>query len=423
MKRMYSLMFLLLILLSTPVSAFDDIERRRDQFGKDFGYFVYPIASTIPGLGTAQGAGATVLNIGKTDADFTGFKLVGDFKASGYALLDLHAIPRRLIFDVGYYDFEVAPVVYNRGINSDRNDYILPSVQGSYGIVQGTVSFWERMFEAYVRELRGSSRLLRVSDKNGTAFETFDTSKHDERVDTVGGIIDVTDDRLDPRKGIRFEAAAKFPIIDDPNLSKYYVTDYNLTGYVPFRKWDTLAINLFHSDAHVTREASTDYAELQKQIGLGCGQLPVGPDRDQCLATEATHINERIAQNKYGTASSLGGTQRLRSFDGGRFYAGHASSYGLEYRLNLTDERTPFNIIIAKGVRTGVQLAFFAERGTVFDSWADQWKNMKTSYGTGLRIVLSGVIIRVDASRGDEGSSFLIFINYPWSMFSVDNPG
>jgi hypothetical protein len=94
----------------------------------------------------------------------------------------------------------------------------------------------------------------------------------------------------------------------------------------------------------------------------------------------------------------------------------------MEYRLNLTDEHTPFNIIIAKGIRTGIQLAFFAEQGTVFDSWSEQWKNMKTSYGTGLRIVLSGVIIRVDASYGREGSAFLIFINYPWSMFSVDSP-
>ena len=236
MKRVISLMFFLLILFSTTAGAFEDIERRRDQFGKDFGYYVYPLASTIPGLGTAEGAGATVLNIGETDADFTGFKLIGDFKASGYALLDLHAIPRRLIFDVGYYDFQVAPVVYNRGIDSSHNDYILPNVRGSYGIVQATASFRDRMFEAYIRELQGSSRLLSVFDKNGNAFDSFDTSKHDARVDTVGGIIDVTDDRLDPRKGIRLEAAAKFPVIDDPNLSKYYITDYNLTAYVPFAR-------------------------------------------------------------------------------------------------------------------------------------------------------------------------------------------
>ena len=72
---------LLLLLFALPLPAIADggIERRRDQFGKDFGYFFYPIASTIPGLGTATGAGATVLNMGGTDTDFTGFKIVGDF--------------------------------------------------------------------------------------------------------------------------------------------------------------------------------------------------------------------------------------------------------------------------------------------------------------------------------------------------------
>ena len=32
----------------------------------------------------------------------------------------------------------------------------------------------------------------------------------------------------------------------------------------------------------------------------------------------------------------------------------------------MTDEHTPFDMIIAKGIRTGIRLAFFAEQGTVF---------------------------------------------------------
>ena len=413
----------MLVAGAAPAGAAEWVERRRDQFGKDFGYFLYPLVSTIPGLGTAQGAGATVLNIGGTDTDFTGFKIGGDFAAGGYALLDLHAVPRRLIFDVGYYDFEVAPVAYHRGIRSSKDDVIHPHVEGAYAVAQATVSFHDRLFEVYVRELRGAVRMLSVLDKDGNEFAAIDTNKRDARTHTVGAVLDDTDDRLDPRKGVRVEVAAKIPVIDDPNLSRYYITDVNVTGYVPFRQWDTLALNLFHSDAHVTRQASTDFAELQQKIGLGCGSLPPGPEQDRCLATEAAFITERIAENRYGSATSLGGTQRLRSFDGGRFYAGHAFFYGLEYRLNLTDERTPFDIYIAKGIRTGIQAAFFVERGTVLDEWKDHWKGHKMSYGAGLRLVLSGVVIRVDVSRGDEGGSFLLFINYPWSMFSVDSPG
>jgi hypothetical protein len=36
--------------------------------------------------------------------------------------------------------------------------------------------------------------------------------------------------------------------------------------------------------------------------------------------------------------------------------------------------------------------------------------------------VLSGVAIRADLANGSEGTEFILFINYPWSMFSVDNP-
>ena len=52
--------------------CYADTERRRDQFGKDFGYYIYPIAGEVPGLGTATGIGASVLNIAGNDTDLIG---------------------------------------------------------------------------------------------------------------------------------------------------------------------------------------------------------------------------------------------------------------------------------------------------------------------------------------------------------------
>jgi hypothetical protein len=189
------------------------------------------------------------------------------------------------------------------------------------------------------------------------------------------------------------------------------------------RKWDTLAFNLFYSRAHITREGSTDYALLQQRYGLNCNQYPAGPSRDACQSTEAKLLAGKLADNRYGTASALGGTQRLRSYDNGRFYAGQALFYGVEYRWNLTDERTPFDIYIARGIRTGIQLAAFWERGMVADRSSELFKNGRESYGIGARLVLSGVIIRFDLAHGREGIQSQLFITYPWSMFSVDNPG
>lgn len=399
------------------------VERRKDQFGKEFSYYLYPIVGEIPGLGTAAGAGGSVLNFGGGDADFTGYYLAGDFDARGAALLDYHLVSKRLILDVGYNDYRVAPVVYGRGIDSDPDDVFFPEAQGRYGIGQLTLTFDERRYEVFTRALSGRERLREVLDRDGTAFEGVDTDWGSGYFVSVGGAVDLTDDRLDPRGGVRLEFAARLPSDSDLDESEFFVTDYNVTGYLPFRRWDALVFNVFHSRAFVTREGETDFATLQQKSGLDCGRYSPGEDRDRCVATEERLINNLIANNRHGTASPLGGTQRLRSFDNYRFYASQALSYGVEYRWNLTDEYTPFNVYIAKGIRTGIQLAAFWERGMVAERSRDLLGDGRQSYGIGFRLILSGVIIRFDYAIGDEGAQTQIFITYPWSMFSVDNPG
>lgn len=413
---------LVLLSLINSVASAEFVERRKDQFGRDFGYYIYPIAGEVPGLGTAVGIGASVLNIADSDTDFTGYYVRGDFEATGAALLDYHLVPQRLIVDLGYNDYLVAPIAYDRGIDSDPDDVIYPKVQGVYLLGQLTLTFDERRYELFARFLSGRDRLHEVLDTSGQAFEGIDTDWENRHVTTLGGSLDLTDDRLDPRKGMRFEFSTRLPSDTDKDASEYYVNDYNLTAYLPMRQRDTLAINLFYSHAHVTREGLTDYALLQERYGLNCTQYPAGPSFDACQRTETKLLTGVLDNNRFGTASTLGGTQRMRAYDGGRFYAGQALFYGLEYRWNLTDERTPFNIYIAKGIRTGIQLAAFWERGMVSDHFDDLWKDGRNSYGIGARLVLSGVIIRFDLANGEEGLQSQLFITYPWSMFSVDNP-
>jgi len=415
---------LLWLLLALP--AWVDVraespERRRDQFGTEFGYYIYPIGGDIPGLGSAQGLGATVLNIDDTDADFTSFAINGDFSARGAAFLDMHLIEKRLLLDVGAYDYQVAPLAYRRGMQTSEDDYLLPEAEGQYLIGQLTLSYDDRRYEGYYRLFVGDDRLLSVRDNQGTAFSSVDTARHRVQSQSIGFSIDLTDDRLDPRQGYRHELSLSMPKIDDPYRSDYISTDYNFTAYKPFRHQDTLALNLFYSKAVIIHKASTNYTELQNAIGLDCASRPVSEQAD-CYNLEQDYLNDVIASNKYGNATALGGTQRLRSFANGRYHAGQAAFAGAEYRWNLTDEYTPFNIYIAKGIRTGLQLVVFAEAGTVSERSDDLFAVVRHSIGVGFRAVLSGVIIRADIANGNEGTEFVLFINYPWSMFSVDNP-
>ncbi|MDH5301575.1 MAG: hypothetical protein OEW58_09460 [Gammaproteobacteria bacterium] len=417
------LLSLLMLVILLPSLSHAKVERRKDQFGKDFGYYVYPIAGEIPGLGVANGAGASVLNMGGTDADITGYYLEGDFEAKGVALLDLQWIPRRLIFDVAYNGYFVAPISYQRGLDSDPDQYIQPKAEGQYLLGQVTLSFYQRRYEAFLRALGGKERLHAILDADGNAFADVDSSWNHSSAYFIGGSVDWTDDRLDPREGLRLETSFKLPEEESSRNTEFMVADVNYTHFVPMRQWDTLVFNLYGSHALVTRKGETDKAAVQAEFNLGCDALSVGPEQDACLSAERTRVQQIMAHRRYGTASPLGGTQRLRSFNNYRFYASKTLFYGAEYRWNLTNENTPFDIFIAKGIRTGIQLAAFWERGSVSDGYRELLDRGVESYGLGFRVVLSGVVIRFDMANGSEGAQSQLFITYPWSMFSVDNPG
>jgi len=406
------LCFLLLLLQTLDALASEPVARRRDQFNTDYSYFIYPLAGEIPGLGNFHGIGTSILNIGDSDTDFFGFNVGGDIKAEGYSLLNYHILEKRLLFDVGLYKHDVTYIWFQRGIDSPKDQYYLVSNEGRNALGQFTLTFDQRRIETYFRFAEGKSHNTKTTDQDLVQLSGA-TDEHRDGAWTLGGIMDYTDDRLDPRQGYRLEAALSHnrrSAAIDPN---YFVATYNATLFVPVRKWDTFAMNSYFSRAHVREQGETDFNVLSAMPEYDCF--------GSCSPDVKDLIDQRIAANKFGTAALLGGTQRLRSFSNYRFRAGQAFFYGAEYRWNLTDEHRPFNIYLAKGIRTGIQLAFFAEQGSVADHSSQLFKNFKSSAGMGMRIVLTGVVIRMDYATGNEGSEFTVFIDYPWSMFSVDS--
>ena len=399
------------------------IERRRDQFNTDFSYFVYPIAGEVPGLGVASGIGATLANIGESQTDFTGFYITGDFTAGGATLLDVHLIDRLLIFNTGLYTYKVAPKVFRRGIDSDKSDYILPFFDGSAAVAQLTLTFDERRYEFYTRWLNSGGKLDRVLDRQGEEFASIDKSLQTENVLNLGFTADVTDDVQDPRNGWRVEGVRRSPMEQRHMTSRFDIYDLNLTAYMPVGNSSTWAFNAFYSSAERQSAATTDRATLQNAMGLQCAAIPNPAAQAQCRATETQFIDDRIAYNQYGMATALGGTQRLRSYPNGRFFGGKAVSYGTELRWNITEERTLMDWFFLRGLRTNLQLALFGEMGSVADTWDDLHRKFRYSCGGGFRALFSGVTIRFDVGFGDEGSEMQLFLDYPWSVFSVDRPG
>src|SRR2546427_809387 len=393
-------------------------DRRREQFPKDFGYAAFPYPYRLPGIGSGLSLVGGALNIADTYTDAYGIVCGGDVKGGAAGVGDIHLIPRTLILDLGYSaDSETASKTHARpGMNTGKDDFRLLDVGAPeyYGAPM-PATFLDRRLELHGAWYEGASRLKSIRDKEGNLIlEAQDPPRDRGHTTLLGARFDLTDDYTDPRRGLRLDITRTQspPRGSGPD---YFVMDYNTTAYIPFRRRDTLALNLLRSDAFVTRQGETDPAALQQQLGLNCAGVADPTQQEFCNEV----IDTTIANNKFGTATSLGGFDRLRSYPQGRFKGAHTVFFGAEYRWNLTDERTPFDIFVMKSVRTSIQVAFFYETGVTSDTRSDLYalKNMRDSYGTGLRIVTaSGVVLRGDVAHGKEGFNVAIFIGYPWEL-------
>lgn len=408
-----------LIASVTLVTDIHALERRRDQFTKLPGYYVIPMPYSLPGIGDGALVAGAFNNVADTHTDLIGYALAGDLEGGGFVATDMHVIPERLIADinVSYLTRGTVTSYGTRGMAGDRHDYSLIDLQDNkYYAARLTGTWFERMLELYVGALDSSTTLEAVRDKDGNLVQDAQGTKYDSStIYTLGLRLDWTDDYVDPRRGLRYQLARWWTEQDDVLKSEYYQLEHNLTAYLPIGKLNTWVFNYFRGDAHVTRQGATDFATVEANLGLDCSAA--GLTAEQRYRCEQV-VNNTLASNQHGTVGGLGGWTRLRSYPSNRYVGAHSRFYGTEFRWNLTEEFSPFDIVIAKDVRTTVQLAFFYERGSVEDlksKLGDIWRD---TYGLGARIVtVSGMVFRADYATGDEGPEVSVIIGYPWESF------
>ncbi len=419
------LIALCLVCMHAPPSWSDDgasgspyiPDRRKTQFSTDFAYALFPYPYRLPGIGKGLGLVGGAMNIENTYTDAYGIIFAGDVRGTALGVADIHIIPRHLIFDLGYGTVNEATIqsYSQRGMNTDKNDYrLIEFGDTEYYGGRLTASFFDRRFEIYGAWYQGAMKLKSIRDKDGNVIVEAQNAPRSRGSSTlIGTRFDLTDDYGDPRRGFRLDVTRSYSPPRDTGPD-YYVMDYNTTAYVPIGRRSTWAFNFLRSDAVVVHKGETDPAKLQDQQGLNCADPTLSPDQ-QKFCNEV--IANMIANNTYGTATQLGGFSRLRSYSQGRYKGAHTLFYGTEVRWNLTDERTPFNILIMKDIRTSVQISAFYENGSTADLRSDLGKIWRDSYGLGLRVVTaSGVVFRGDMAFGREGFAPEIFIGYPWEI-------
>ena len=187
-----------------------------------------------------------------------------------------------------------------------------------------------------------------------------------------------------------------------PDTSAFYQDDFNTTGYIPLSQDKILVFEPFFSKSTVTQAGTVDKNQYQCGKQLDC---------DQNILDEL--YQQRIADAKYGQATALGGTNRLRGYPSFRFYDTYSNFFGAELRWYTMRNATPFNWVIMKDVFTSLQFAFFMKQA----QWLPKVANSSIIFvnrGVGARAVLKSLIIRTDLGFSQEGSEFVFFVGYPF---------
>lgn len=412
-KFSHILLFSLLIFSFLLPSSLFAIERRKEQFKDQFGYQILPFPYSLPGLGQGLGLWMAANNVFDTYTDFYLYKITGDVTGLGGGIDQLEIFPRTLFYQISQEKIDQATIMQyeTRGMDTEKDDFKYlegTDIIGRYQTL--TLTFFDRMVDFYWEYFEQEYVLTKIRDNKGELIlEVTNPKTYKYSSNSFGMMIDYTDDRQDPRKGIRFEATQTRTPPQNESEPDYYVMDYNTSLYFPVGKISTWAFNYFRSDAHVTKKGETDPAVIRLEQDLNCGGDPV------CVAIEDQLVANQLAANTNGTSTSLGGRDRLRAYPDGRFKGAHTEFYGTELRLNLTEEFTPFDLYLIRDIRTGVQMAFFWEEGSVSEELSELGKDKRTSYGAGLRVVTgSGIVFRIDNAWGDEGSALTMIVDYPW---------
>jgi outer membrane protein assembly factor BamA len=411
---------LLLAALSTAWSLSESFpERRKPQFMSDRGYYVFPMPYSIPGVGEGVGVIGIGMNMGGTYTDLFGLALAGGLPGWGAGVSDIHLVSKTIILDATTFQFGKSTITSyeQRGMQSGKHDYsYLQFAHYGFTGARLTATFAERRLEVYGGGYLIGSQLDKVLDQDGnTILNVQGSPTWRTKVYGFGTRGDLTDDYYDPRRGVRLDVGRWWSPPANMNDPDYYRIEYNATAYFPLGKRSTWLLNYFRSDAHVTRQGETDPSAVEDQQGLDCSDPSLTPDQQ---ADCRDVVNNIIASNTYGTAAGLGGTSRLRSYPEGRYTGAHMVFYGTEVRWTLTEEAHPFDIFIAKDVRTVLQVAVFYELGSVADLRQDLGDVYRASYGGGFRMVTaSGIVLRADVAAGREGIETTIIFGYPWESF------
>ena len=379
------------------------------------GALIFPLYTHFPGTGSTAGAGFLGRNVFNSRANLLAAATFGDLSVFALGVGEIHAIKERLIFGSYVYDARVPNQIFEREAAGGKSDFFNDDRKSYGGVASAELHTLEQRLQLLAQLGASRMRFSRVADAAGSKFENRDSREFDTLNHLLRLRFDLTDQLIDPRKGLRVDFSHYGNDYFDSDHSRYSILTMFSTVYVPIRKASTWAFNFSRSAASVYDRNTKTLDKLKRDMSLNCPSLSDAQSRTSCESVEQKRSADRFAENQNGTVLPLGGSTQMRGFPSGRVRGSQTVFYGTELRLNLTDENTPFNLLFFSGVRSIVQLALFYELGGAADP-PDELSHAQllADYGLGLRLGFSGALVRADIALGREGQQFTLFFGYPW---------
>ena len=412
MKFKFLLSISLFVFFIVDAAYAFEIDRRREQFNKQYGQLFLPLPYSLPGLGTGLLLIGNFGNIADTTTDIAAIGAIGDAEFIFTFLDELFIAPELLYLQyLRAHGFKFAFQQYSsRGMNTSKNDFQY-GIGNSYDLNAPTLklTFMDRMLEIGLGINKQSGTFQKFvnpdeSDptKQGETVAIFDPGLEINIANKIefSTRIDFTDDYKDPRRGIRNSLFIDRQTAKTSSEPSFDVVTNDLQIYIPVLEKSTIVFDLQISDAYVTKKGETNLEFLRIKNG-GNENL----------------TNAELASNTNGTSLSLGGGDRLRSFPEGRFQGAHTIYYAAEFRWNYSSSGgEKLDLFFIQDLVEELQVALFFEQGSVSEAKSELGKTVKTSVGSGFRFLSgSGNLYRADFATGNEGPAFSVIIQYPWT--------
>ena len=357
------------------VHAFE-IDRRREQFNKQYGQLFVPLPYSLPGLGTGLLFIGNFGNIADTTTDFAAIGGIGDAEFI-FTFLDELFLASDLLYlqYLRAHGFKFALQQYSsRGMNTSKNDFKY-GIGNSWDLDSPTLklTFMDRMLEIGLGFNKQSGKFQKFvtpdendPTKQGETVATFDPGLEINIANKIelSTRIDYTDDYRDPRKGIRNSLFLDRQTATTNSEPSFDVVTNDLQIYIPVLEKSTIVFDLQISDAYVTKKGETNIEVLKNKNGYNLCY-----SNSACEANAENLANTELAVNSNGTSLPLGGGDRLRSFPEGRFQGAHTIYYAAEFRWNYSSSGgKQLDLFFIQDLVEELQVAFFFEQGSVSET-------------------------------------------------------